>query len=131
MNKIVLFTLFLFTIKGSILTSKNYKSNSQNFSPLENPENKRDLFLTTAYNAEEKQYDQTERIKTEYHKQYRQMMNGFNFRNQLEKVNEQNLEQVHVTYAKLVNNIKKAKNFLGDRMENIYNNFIMPGKWFY
>ena len=91
----------------------------------------RNLFITTAEDSAEKSYDQTQRMKTVYRQEYLNAMNQFNFRNQLEKVNENNLQEIHMVYSKLINNIKKAKFFLGDKMENIYNNFIMPGKWFY
>lgn len=136
MNKFVLYLIFLTAFrKASILTSRK----KNNFIPETNPfqngnpndKDKRNLFLTSEWDADEKTWEQTGRMKEVYRKEYQNMLNGFNVRNQLSKVNEQNLEQVHATYGKLVNNIKKAKDFLGDRMENIYNNFIMPGRWFH
>ncbi len=65
------------------------------------------------------------------HKQVSDAIHRFNLKNNLEEVNLQNVEEVSTLYNKLMKNIKNTKNFVLDRMDSIYGNFISPSRWNY
>ena len=50
---------------------------------------------------------------------------------QVNRMNSDTLQTIHQIYLNDVQNIEKAKTLLLEQMDDIYNNFINPGRWFY
>lgn len=87
--------------------------------------------VTTSWTADEKRWDQKMRFQEEYRKQMAQAYNHYDVEKQLDTANHDNLEEVNRIYTNLRNNIGRAKDYLMDKMDMIYNNSVLPGRWFY
>lgn len=87
--------------------------------------------VTTSWTADEQRWDQKMRFQEEYRKQMNDAYNHYNVEKQLDTANHDNLEEINRIYTNLRNNISKAKDFLLDKMDGIYNNSVLPGRWFY
>ena len=98
---------------------------------LPNTVDPRKLFLTFVWNANEKRYTQQMAMRTEFQKQLKSLMEKYQFDQHLDLFNHQTLEDVHRQYLKTKNGVNLAKNFLLEKMDSIYNNFIQPSRWFY
>jgi hypothetical protein len=86
--------------------------------------------ITNSWTADEKRWDQRMRFQEEMRKQMYQAYNHYNFEKQLNVANDDNMEEVNRIYTNLRNNVDKAKDYLLDKMDNIYNNLIIPGRSF-
>ena len=91
----------------------------------------RKLFLTFTWNAREQRYQQQVAMREEFQKQLKAMMEKYQFDQHLDLFNHQTLEDVHRQYLKTKNGVNLSKNFLVEKMDSIYNNFIQPARWFY
>lgn len=87
--------------------------------------------VTTSWTADEQRWDQKMRFQEEYRKQMAQAYNHYNVEKELDTANHDNLEEINRIYTNLRNNIGRAKDYLMDKMDMIYNNSVLPGRWFY
>ena len=58
-------------------------------------------------------------------------MNHFEVMKRLETDNNRNLEQIHNLYTRVNKNIDSTKDELLDKMDSIYNNFVIVSRWNY
>ena len=91
----------------------------------------RKLFLSFYWNSREKRYAQRERMKELMKNSVKNIMERYQFEAHLDQWNHETLEDIHRQYTKAKNNIQLAKHFLLEKMDNIYNNFVQPARWFY
>ena len=110
-------------ISGSLSTVIRNKLNPT-------PKNRK-LFLEFSWNANEKRYVQRERMKEVMKGTLKNLMEKYQFDTHLDQWNHELLEDVHRQYYKAKSNVQLAKHFLLEKMDNIYNNFVQPSRWFY
>ncbi len=91
----------------------------------------RKLLLSFSWNSDEKRYVQRERMKEMMKNSLKNTMEKYQFEAHLDQWNHETLEDIHRQYNKAKSNIQLAKHFLVEKMDNIYNNFIQPARWFY
>ena len=91
----------------------------------------RKLFLSFSWNSNEKRYVQRERMKELMKNTVKNLMERYQFEAHLDQWNHETLEDIHRQYTKAKSNIQLAKHFLIEKMDNIYNNFVQPARWFY
>ena len=95
------------------------------------PVDPRKLFLSFYWNSKEKRYTQRERMKEVMKNAVKNVMERYQFEAHLDQWNHETLEDIHRQYTKTKSNIQLAKHFLLEKMDNIYNNFVQPARWFY
>lgn len=91
----------------------------------------RELFISFSWTANEKRYVQRERMKEIMKNNLKNLMERYQFETHLDQWNHELLEDVHRQYYKAKSNVQLAKHFLIEKMDNIYNNFVQPSRWFY
>ena len=91
----------------------------------------RELFVSFSWDANEKRYVQRERMKQVMQGTLKNLMERYQFETHLDQWNHELMEDVHRQYYKAKSNIQLAKHFLVEKMDNIYNNFVQPSRWFY
>lgn len=91
----------------------------------------RELFLSFYWNSKAKRYTQRERMKESMKNSIKNIMERYQFEAHLDQWNHETLEDIHRQYTKTKSNIQLAKHFLLEKMDNIYNNFVQPARWFY
>ena len=91
----------------------------------------RKLFLSFSWNSREKRYVQRERMKEIMKNTVKNLMERYQFEAHLDQWNHETLEDIHRQYTKAKSNVQLAKHFLIEKMDNIYNNFVQPARWFY
>jgi hypothetical protein len=91
----------------------------------------RKLLMSFYWNSREKRYVQRERMKEMMKNSLKNLMERYQFEAHLDQWNHETLEDIHRQYNKAKSNIQLAKHFLIEKMDNIYNNFIQPARWFY
>lgn len=91
----------------------------------------RKLLMSFYWNSNEKRYVQRERMKELAKNTLKNLMERYQFEAHLDQWNHETLEDIHRQYNKAKSNIQLAKHFLIEKMDNIYNNFIQPARWFY
>jgi hypothetical protein len=91
----------------------------------------RKLLMSFYWNSREKRYVQRERMKEVMKNSLKNVMERYQFESHLDQWNHETLEDIHRQYNKAKSNIQLAKHFLIEKMDNIYNNFIQPARWFY
>ena len=91
----------------------------------------RNLFLEFSWNSNEKRFVQRERMKEIMKNTLQNLMERYQFDTHLDQWNHEVLEDVHRQYYKAKSNVQLAKHFLLEKMDNIYNNFVQPARWFY
>jgi hypothetical protein len=91
----------------------------------------RKLLMSFYWDAREKRYVQRERMKEVMKNSLKNVMERYQFESHLDQWNHETLEDIHRQYNKAKSNIQLAKHFLIEKMDNIYNNFIQPARWFY
>ena len=94
------------------------------------PKNRK-LFLEFSWDSDEKRYVQRERMKEIMKNTLQNLMERYQFDTHLDQWNHEVLEDVHRQYYKAKSNVQLAKHFLLEKMDNIYNNFVQPARWFY
>lgn len=95
------------------------------------PVDPRKLFLSFYWNSKEKRYVQRERMKEVMRGAVKNVMERYQFETHLDQWNHEALDNVHRQYIKTKNNLQRVKNFLLEKMDTIYNNFVQPARWFY
>lgn len=124
----ILLLSFVFVSTNSVISSRIVTNDLT--IPSENP-SPRKLFLTFTWNANEKRYVQRERMKEIMKNNLKNLMERYQFETHLDQWNHELMEDVHRQYYKAKSNVQLAKHFLIEKMDNIYNNFVQPSRWFY
>ncbi len=83
------------------------------------------------FTAKEKKYEQYQRFGEIKRKMLQDKIDEYMTDEQVNKMNSDTLQTIHQVYLNDVENIEKAKTLLLEQMDDIYNNFINPGRWFY
>ena len=83
------------------------------------------------FTAKEKKYEQYQRFGEIKRKMLADQINEYLTDEQVNRMNSDSLQSLHEIYLNDVQNIEKAKTLLIEQMDDIYNNFINPGRWFY
>ena len=92
---------------------------------------KRDLFLTTDFTARGKRWNQYMRFSDMKRQMAQQLLNHYQSSESLNTMNNETLQQVYKIYQNDIEQIDKAKSMLMEKLDNIYNNFVNPGRWYY
>ena len=128
--KILLIISFLLTLNLAKKSSSGSLSSLIKETLNQRPKDRK-LFLTFSWNADEKRYVQRERMKEVMKNTLKNLMEKYQFDTHLDQWNHELLEDVHRQYYKAKSNVQLAKHFLIEKMDNIYNNFVQPARWFY
>ena len=91
----------------------------------------RKTLLMPWFTAKEKKYEQYQRFGEIKRKMLADQINEYLTDEQVNRMNSDSLQSLHEIYLNDVQNIEKAKTLLIEQMDDIYNNFINPGRWFY
>ena len=91
----------------------------------------RKLFIVTADEADRKRDQQEQRFQEEMRKQVEQETNKFGFMNHLQEITSDQMDSIHGEYINARSQIEYAKNFINNKMDNIYNNFVTYNRPFY
>ena len=83
------------------------------------------------FTAKEKKYEQYMRFGEIKRKMLQDKIDEYLTDEQMNRMNSDTLQTIHEVYLNDVQNIEKAKTLLLEQMDDIYNNFINPGRWFY
>lgn len=122
-------SLLLIGLGGCLLVARGpRKAGSTDGSKPVDP---RKLLLSFYWNSNEKRYVQRERMKELMKNTMKNLMERYQFEAHLDQWNHETMEDIHRQYNKAKSNIQLAKHFLVEKMDNIYNNFIQPARWFY
>jgi len=84
--------------------------------------------LETDSTVEQKNEDMNRRFMDIYTNQYKDFSNRFDFSQNLNDIENDELGKAHSQYMMLKNRIRNAKNRLGEQMDLLYNNFVMPAR---
>jgi len=128
--KILFIISFLLTLNFCKKSSSGSLSNLIKETLKQKPKDRK-LFLTFSWNANEQRYVQRERMKEVMKNTLKNLMEKYQFDTHLDQWNHELLEDVHRQYYKAKSNVQLAKHFLIEKMDNIYNNFVQPARWFY
>lgn len=84
--------------------------------------------METDSTVEQKNEDMNRRFMDIYTNQYKDFSNRFDFSQNLNDIENDELGKAHSQYMMLKNRIRNAKNRLGEQMDLLYNNFVMPAR---
>lgn len=110
---------------------------SQNLRParylrkVKSSKRKRKLVLTPWFTAKGKRWNQYMRFSEIKRQMMADLLNHYESSESLNTMNNDTLEQVHKIYQNDVEQIEKTKSMLIEQIDNVYNNFVNPGRWFY
>lgn len=126
-SRIILMTLVLLNIQTMLTELPVFRDRS-----LQPEQSKpRNLLISFSWTANEKRYVQRERMKEIMRNNLKGLMERYQFDTHLDQWNHELIEDVHRQYYKAKSNVQLAKHFLIEKMDNIYNNFVQPSRWFY
>ena len=89
----------------------------------------RKLILTTGFNADEKRYEQRERFKEIYRQELEKDVQRYQYLQHVHMWANDAVDEIHRLYLKGLGKVKDSREFLMDKMDVIYNNFITPARW--
>jgi hypothetical protein len=112
-------------------TSTRLTKTSNKISAFDRKPDPRKLFLSFTWNANEQRYVQRERMKEIMKNNLKNLMERYQFETHLDQWNHELMEDVHRQFYKAKSNVQLAKHFLIEKMDNLYNNFVQPSRWFY
>lgn len=95
----------------------------------ENPAPPRELFLMSNYSDKEKQHEQMDRMSVLMRDHVSRAMNKYAFTEHLSHWSKDSIDEIHRFYLQGLREIKDSQDFLVDKMDDIYNNFITPVRW--
>lgn len=117
-----------------ISASLNKTVDNESFNKISDFDKKpepRKLFISFSWNANEQRYVQRERMKEIMKNNLKNLMERYQFETHLDQWNHELMEDVHRQFYKAKSNVQLAKHFLIEKMDNLYNNFVQPSRWFY
>jgi hypothetical protein len=131
MKTVVLLSCLFLAIPQVLSIRFKLKSASSDMKQEEDISKPRNLGLMLASTAREQRFVQRERMKKVIRDEMQRMMMKNQYQAYLDQTNHEILEDIHRQYSKAKSNIGLAKHFLIEKMDNLYNNFIQPARWFY
>ena len=96
--------------------------------PSENNKNRK-LFLEFADDARDRKDEQQMRFSEIFRKTLSRAINKYNFTEHLGSWNRDSVGEIHKLYTAGIREIRDSRDFLLDKMDSIYNNFITPARW--
>ena len=89
----------------------------------------RKLFVTPGIFADEKKYEQRERFKEIYRQELEKDIQKYQYLQHVHHWANDAVDEIHRLYLKGLGKVKESREFLMDKMDVIYNNFITPARW--
>lgn len=90
---------------------------------------RRQLFAGSPGSDDDKRVEQEARVREIYRKSLSRAMNKYNFTEHVSHWTRDAVDEIHRLFSSGMREVADSKDFLIDKMDDIYNNFITPVRW--